>query len=170
MKKLFLSLLFLFSLNFCFSQSATSKYNSIYNRYEYFDSNGTMTGYKTYNSVSQQWEYYEIPKTNTQNRYNEVQQVDTDYRIKGLQYAENKSSRNYNRINDNINRIKNIIYSGDGSIELKNELSDLFKECVDEINSKKINLSSDDMTNRAINYLNDCFNDSVQYLIKKYEK
>ena len=47
MNKLFFILVFMFSSSFCFSQSATSKYNSIYNRYEYFDSNGTMTGLKT---------------------------------------------------------------------------------------------------------------------------
>lgn len=158
----------MFSFSFCFSQSATSKYNSIYNRYEYFDSNGTMTGYKTYNSVSQQWEYYEIPKTNTQNRYNEVQQVDTDYRIKGLQYSENKSSRNYNRIVETINKIDKLIYNN-GINEFNNELSKLFKNCVNEINSKKIDLSSDDMTNRAINYLYDCYNESLDYLLKKYE-
>lgn len=43
---------------FCFSQTATKKYNSFYNRYEYFDSNGNMTGYEKYNSFTKQWEYY----------------------------------------------------------------------------------------------------------------
>lgn len=162
MNKLFFILVFMFSSSFCFSQSATSKYNSIYNRYEYFDSNGTMTGYKTYNSVSQQWEYYEIPKTNTQNRYNEVQQVDTDYMIKGLQYANAKSSRNYKILENEIKRLISIIDEVEASQDFKDRCHANFKECVDEINNKKINLSSNEMTNRVIKYLNNCWENAIK--------
>jgi hypothetical protein len=128
-----------------------------------------MTGYKTYNSVSQQWEYYEIPKTNTQNRYNEVQQVDTDYMIKGLQYANAKSSRNYKRLENEINTLINTINDKAEDEEYRDLCHKNFKECVDEINSKKIDLSSDNMTNRAINYLYTCFNSSVDSAKKVME-
>lgn len=41
-----------------YSQSVVQKYNSLYNRYEYFDDSGNMIGYKTYNSLLKQWEFY----------------------------------------------------------------------------------------------------------------
>lgn len=169
MNKLFFILVFIFYYSFCFSQSATSKYNSIYNRYEYFDSNGTMTGYKTYNSVSQQWEYYEIPKTNTQNRYNEVQQVDTDYRIKSLQYAENKSSRNYKKVEDEIKSFISSIDEKIADIELRKACHSNFKQCVDELNNKKVDFSSDVMTNNAINYLFSCWKSSIENAREKID-
>lgn len=169
MKKLFLTLVLLFSLNFCFSQSATSKYNSIYNRYEYFDSNGNMTGYKTYNSINQQWEYYEIPKTNTQNRYNEVQQVDTDYMIKGLQYANAKSSRNYKKVEDEIKSFISSIDEKISDIEFRKACHNNFKQCVDELNNRKIDFSSDAMTNNAINYLFSCWKSSIENAREKID-
>lgn len=46
MKKYLLLLLLCSSV---YSQTSTEKYNSYQNRYEYFDNNGNMTGYKVYN-------------------------------------------------------------------------------------------------------------------------
>ena len=51
-------LLFLAITNSSYTQSVTQKYNSLYNRYEYFDETGNMIGYKTYNSLLKQWEFY----------------------------------------------------------------------------------------------------------------
>ena len=50
--------LFLVITNLSNAQSVTQKYNSLYNRYEYFDETGNMIGYKTYNSLLKQWEFY----------------------------------------------------------------------------------------------------------------
>jgi hypothetical protein len=57
LKSLMFILLF-FSLTIGYSQSVVQKYNSLYNRYEYFDDSGNMIGYKTYNSLLKQWEFY----------------------------------------------------------------------------------------------------------------
>ncbi len=57
LKSLMFVLLF-FSLTIGHSQSVVQKYNSLYNRYEYFDDSGNMIGYKTYNSLLKQWEFY----------------------------------------------------------------------------------------------------------------
>lgn len=51
-------LCFLLTFMSCFGQNSTEKYNTYLRRYEYFDSNGNMTGYKQYNNYLNQWEYY----------------------------------------------------------------------------------------------------------------
>lgn len=53
----------------CFSQSVVEKYNSIYKRYEYFDSIGNLIGYKSYNNLSRQWEYFTVQPQNTKQPY-----------------------------------------------------------------------------------------------------
>jgi len=68
--------LLLISFFFCvstYSQTITEKYNSLYERYEYFDQNGKMVGHKKYNSYLGQWEYYET-KTNSTSKYGEYNQ------------------------------------------------------------------------------------------------
>ena len=66
MKNLFLVFLLVFTI--CsFSQSRTEKWNSLYGRYEYFNSYGTMIGYKKYNSLYERWEYYDLKTNNNSN-------------------------------------------------------------------------------------------------------
>src|SRR6218665_999905 len=145
-----------------FSQTATEKYNSLYNRYEYFDSNGTMTGYKVYNKMSSQWEYYSTQTQNTRPQYNTVKEpIDTKFMGDALMYQEQKSKNNYNRIVNTINGIRNTINSSDVEAETRKKLTANFNQCVDEINRAKVDISSDLNTNRAIKYLNDCFDSAI---------
>lgn len=44
------------------SPSSTEKWNSTLKRYEYFDSNGKITGYKKYNNYNAQWEIIDFQK------------------------------------------------------------------------------------------------------------
>lgn len=53
-------LLLLFFCTCAFSQTMTEKYNSILSRYEYFDSQGNLTGYKVYDSLFKEWKYYKV--------------------------------------------------------------------------------------------------------------
>lgn len=62
--KYLILLLFLFIINLSLAQSVTQKYNSLYNRYEYFDETGNMIGYRTYNSLLKQWEFYSNKDSN----------------------------------------------------------------------------------------------------------
>ena len=63
MKKKFTLLALLF-ITLMFSQrpSSTEKWNPTQERYEYFDSNGKITGYKKYNNYTQQWEIIDFQK------------------------------------------------------------------------------------------------------------
>jgi len=67
--KLILKLLILLNFSFCFSQSIVQKYNSLYNRYEFFDESGNMVAYKTYNSLMNQWEVYSTENANRKTDY-----------------------------------------------------------------------------------------------------
>lgn len=53
-------LIFLFICVSAYSQTSTEKYNSLYNRYETFDSRGNMISYRLYNSLMQRWETYSV--------------------------------------------------------------------------------------------------------------
>ena len=57
MKNIYTFIILLLCLS-SYSQTITEKYNSYLNRYEYFDSNGNLNGYKSYNSYLGVWEYF----------------------------------------------------------------------------------------------------------------
>lgn len=59
MKKISLILLCITFTISLFGQSYTKKWNSIQQRYEYFDSRGRMFGYDKYNSITKSWEHYD---------------------------------------------------------------------------------------------------------------
>src|SRR5690606_22066713 len=65
------SLLFCFlflSFSFVYCQTTyTKKYNSILERYEYFDSSNNLIGYQKYNTTMGVWEYTDITNTNNNN-------------------------------------------------------------------------------------------------------
>lgn len=83
----------------CFSQTVTKKYNSIDRRYEYFDSNGNMTGYEFYNNLSRQWEYYSL--NNSQQRkpyqYRDPMQVDISSTINAATILQNRYNSNHQK-------------------------------------------------------------------------
>ena len=64
--KLFLVLILFLFTNLLFSQTYTERYNELMHRYEYYDSNGSLIGYKTYNELMQRWEFY-----SADNNYND---------------------------------------------------------------------------------------------------
>jgi hypothetical protein len=74
-------LLLLFFCTCAFSQTMTEKYNSILGRYEYFDGQGNLTGYKVYDSLFKEWKYYQV----------EVQ----SYERKPIQYAKPPTDDNF---------------------------------------------------------------------------
>lgn len=67
--KIFSLLILLFSFSISIAQTQTEKYNSYLERYEYFNSKGTMIGYKKYNSYLEQWEYTDLNSSNSSSSY-----------------------------------------------------------------------------------------------------
>lgn len=134
MKKVFFSVFMLFGV-FCFSQTATKKYNSYYNRYEYFDSSGNMTGYEKYNSYSKQWEYYTTNTSQSRQptQYRDPQQLN----ISGLGNAMTAKQNRYNRSQATIDDITSQIKSMDISDERKTKILNAFNKTV-EMNIRRI--------------------------------
>ena len=88
MKNLISLLVLLFTIN-SFSQTMTEKWNSLYERFEYFNSNGTMVGYKKYNSLYNRWDYYDLKTTNTSRSSVDLELVDNVLSSKQAKYDAN---------------------------------------------------------------------------------
>lgn len=165
MKKIFISVCLLIGIS-CFSQTATKKYNSFYNRYEYFDSGGNMIGYEKYNSFSKQWEYYTTgttsqPRQPTQ--YRDPQQLSTSGLGNATSILQNRYNSNVQQVQNTVNSITDQINNLDVTDEQRLLISDTFqKKCVDEINQTRINYSSANETNRVIKWLYDSVNTIIK--------
>jgi len=92
--KLFITLLTLFVTTSCFSQNLVEKYNSLYERYEYYDSRNNLVGYKKYNSLRDSWEYYEVGASSYSGGYQPPQVLDYDLLYKALMYKQNQYDTN----------------------------------------------------------------------------
>ncbi|WP_434980942.1 hypothetical protein [Daejeonia sp. YH14] len=65
MKKILFSLFSFFGIvSYAQFPSSIEKYNESLQRYEYFDSNHQLIGYKKYNYNLKQWEYHDLKETN----------------------------------------------------------------------------------------------------------
>ena len=106
-----------------YGQNITEKWNSLYDRYEYFDSYGSFIAYKKYNSLYKRWEYYDL-KTN--NNSNEGYKVVQPPQLVDIELARNVLDYKQNRYDNNFAKIKNFINK---SIR---EMQDHINECTDE--------------------------------------
>lgn len=145
-----------------FSQTATKKFNSFQNQYEYFDSNGNMIGYEKYNSFSKQWEYYTTNNTSQSRQptqYRDPQQLDISALGNAMTTKQNNYNYNVQQLQNAVNTISDQIKNLDLSYEQRKLISDTFQQnCVNEINRTRINYSSANETNRIIKWLYDSLN------------
>ena len=98
-------ILSIFSANLM-GQNYSSKYNSLYERYEYFDSNGNMIGYKKYNSLYDRWEYTDLSRQHKSNRNS---YYNLDLIQQAMLYKQQQGDRNLNLIYDKDDEIQNIL-------------------------------------------------------------
>jgi hypothetical protein len=152
-----------------FSQTATKKFNSFQNRYEYFDSNGNMTGYEKYNSFSKQWEYYTTNNTSQSRQptqYRDPQQLDISALGNAMTTKQNNYNYNVQQLQNAVNTISDQIKNLDLSYEQRKLISDTFQQnCVNEINRTRINYSSANETNRVIQWMYDSLNTIIKNTI-----
>ncbi len=159
----------LFFTVFSFAQSSTEKYNQILNRYEYFDANGTLTGYKTYNNILKQWEYF--TEESTDREYNKP----TDpYNIPMLQRVMEAKT---NTFNSNSQRLQSAVEDINSKF-LDLRLSDQVKEklhqdfgtyYVNKLNDKtvKYDLANTSSVNGVIQWLYNGANSMVKNELEK---
>lgn len=119
MKKVFFSVFMLFGV-FCFSQSVSKKFNSVYKRYEYFDSNGNMIGYEKYNNLLKQYEYYstnnsQSPQTRQPTQYRDPAKLNLGINIFNQQISNNRNNNSVKVRNQRLNSSGELI-----SVEIYN--------------------------------------------------
>lgn len=123
---------------FCFSQSVSKKFNSVYKRYEYFDSSGNMIGYEKYNNVLKQYEYYSTnnspsPQTRQPTQYRDPEQLN----ISGLGNAMTIKQNRYNNsqavINDIAYQIKSMNISEERKTKILNAVDETIKMNMERI-------------------------------------
>ena len=151
MKNIVLIFLFFTSINL-YSQTSTEKWNSYYNRYEYFDSNNKMIAYKTYNSYLNQWETYTVKN----NSFETQSSLNLPLIEQTLAYKQNKYDSNIIKLKDCIARNQKIIIvvcqEKDYDFNTTKKFLDKWeKQYVSELRNN--DYSSDAYTNDIINYL-----------------
>lgn len=150
-------LLLLFFCTCAFSQTMTEKYNSYLNRYEYFDSSGNLTGYKTYNSYLGVWEYFK-ENTNTYNKKPiQYAKPPTDDNFGLLQQVANQKQNSYNinhkKVDDVLSRIQYVI-SNEANTDLKRRLQNRFNlEILNVLNKREYDYSSNSLTDNVIDWI-----------------
>lgn len=165
-------LLLLFFCTCAFSQSMTEKYNSYLNRYEYFDSSGNLTGYKSYNSYLGVWEYFK-ENTNTYNKKPiQYAKPSTDDNFALLQQVANQKQNSYNsnhkRIDNYLSKIQSNI-SEIENLEIREKIQKRYDlEIVDVMNNKRYDLSSNALTQQVLDFIYNNINAIKAEEFKKY--
>jgi len=121
----------------CYAQTYTEKYNTYNNRYEYFNSNNQMIGYKTYNSYTKTWEYYDTPQTTAVQSSVNVKLTQEVMAAKQARY-----DYNHKRINDAIAEARAITDGADIPPAQKQIIRDRFnKEYLPTLQKLNVDLS-----------------------------
>lgn len=137
MKKVIFSVFMLFGV-FCFSQNVNKKFNSVYKRYEYFDSSGNMIGYEKYNNVLKQYEYYstnnsQSPQTRQPTQYRSPQQLDISNLGNAMTVKKNRYNNSQAVINDIAYQIKSMNISEERKAKILNAVDETIKMNMDRI-------------------------------------
>lgn len=173
MKKI--TLLFLLLIYFTtYSQTSTEKYNSYLNRYEYFDNQGNLTGYKQYNSYLKQWEYFKVPNQN----YQPQSSLNVNLAREVLNSKQEKYDLNFSRLKNKVKQIfRNIDYivlefdRDDVPEELDYKYAEHLKylfqnQYVKIVEQNGYDYSNNSVTENVISYLE---NGSIEIITKEFE-
>ena len=140
MRKLLCLFYCLFFFALTYSQTSTEKYNSLLERYEYFDNEGNLTGYKSYNSILEVWEYYKVEVNNYKPKKIEYSGQIKDDNFELLRQTAIQMDRSYNYNNqknkgsNSYNNKKN--WADKMLIENENEFYKYDKKLWDKIKIK----------------------------------
>lgn len=188
--KITISLFFFTILITAQRPSSTEKWNATLERYEFFDSNGKITGYKKYNSYKRQWEIIDFQKNpesyrGGNNAYadgpikrnsSEVE-LNTSLSASDIEYAkalgqskalkevreENERIKYYQSVIQNkYNELSEKIKSSSFSEYDKDELLEKFDNKVIYADETFTNLSSRTVATNKLNFIIKSYNDLLQ--------
>lgn len=161
MKKILIAILFTYQ--FSLAQTSTEKWNSLYNRYETFDSNGNMISYKVWNSIHQRWETYTGSSQNTGYVPNK-KRTDDNFELLKTTMESKQSKYNYNkqRILKYISDTRDLLNSSNLHSDLVNSIANRFNaEYLKPYYNNSYDLSYDSVTQNVINWLSNGFDKIV---------
>lgn len=164
--------------------SSTEKWNSTLERYEFFDSNGEITGYKKYNSYKKQWEIIDFQKNpesyiGGSNAYADGPikrktsnvELNTSLSASDIEYAKAlKEVREENErikyhqsvIQSKYNELSAKIKSSSFSEDDKYDLLEKFDDKVIYADKTYTNLSSRTVATNKLNFIIKSYNDLMQ--------
>jgi len=147
-----------------FSQSYTEKYNSLYNRYELYDSSNNLVSYKKYNSLYNRWEYYEVAKTvPTYQNLKPSDPTNWDLAYQALAYKQQKYDEGNRYVTSQIQKLRNDVSNSTTlSSDEKTQLQNSITNSINEINSTgKSDFSNSDVVNSILNYIYQNYNNTI---------
>lgn len=178
-KNLFKKIVFLTMIILCtissYSQNRTEKWNEWSKRYEYFDSRGTLVGYKIYNNYKRQWEYYDL--TQNENSRNPQRATSVDYGIQVAGMLQARYDSNMAEIQRLINefRQKTISSSENAPNKIEEEAwihagYDFQVLYVEKFMNNTGDLSSRNRTEKIKTWLTNAYNNLVLKYVINNEK
>ena len=142
-----------------YSQTSTEQYNSIYHRYETFDSHGNMVSYRLYNSTMQRWETYPV------NDNSEGFEIVKPTSSINQPLIERALKTRQDRYDYNLNRIKEQVKNATGFIQVTAKIkgytyedgiravNDFNANYVNKIQNGNYDLSSNATTDNLLSFL-----------------
>jgi len=125
MRQNFLLMVIVCAFSFvAYTQTTTKSYNSVFQRYEYFDTNRNLIGYEKWNIVSKAWEYYDLRQTNPSDNYTPPA-YNPGYDLNLIEDAMKVSRA---KIDAGKARIQAVVFRIASLIEIQNELGYITKE------------------------------------------
>lgn len=167
--KSFLILLFVLSSFSVFSQDLYEKYNDLQNRYEYYNSNNELVGYKIYNDLQGRWEYHKVNqgrKGRERNIYGKPISTDnTDLVREVLSAKQGRYDNNVNALQNHIDKLSNQLrdYS---NTKQRIKASEMFSDVIENFNRQNNNIdySNSSATNNVMNYFTREYNKIIKYV------
>ncbi len=132
------------------AQSYTEKWNDLYNRYEYFNNQGRMIGYKYYDDLYRVWKYKDLSDSPNSSY---IDPINTKLVNRALASKDTRYSVNVQKIQ---NAITTIFESNKSTSDhgLRTAIDNRYQnEIVKVINSKNYDYSSSSITNQVLNYI-----------------
>ena len=136
------------------AQQSTEKWNDLYKRYEYYNSQNYMTGYKQYNNLKEQWEYFSTVNNTGYKPNTAFKDENFDLLERVMKVKQNKYDYNKKRIQNKIDEINYKLDELDPTGVKRAVFNEVY---VQELNSTRPDLSKNNKTESIINWLHESY-------------
>lgn len=140
-----------------FGQDVYEKYNNIQNRYEYFNSNHQMVGYKVYNSIQERWEYHSVEKNQRKRRNSyssePVSTFDAGLAYKVLASKQASYDKNVADVRRHLEKLQDQ-FEQYGNYKKEQKALNMYSEVIEAFNNNNntVDFSSRSVTVDVMNY------------------